>query len=272
MSRFTIPAVLATVLLVCVSCTPEESKTPAIDANKSEGKTANTLETTAGKVGGAAKNTAEKVTQEVTQAVPPKPPAPTTPEVKMSNTPEANAVLLDPSLATEEAPATYRVRFETSAGNFVVECQREWAPRGADRFYNLVKAGFYNDVRFFRVIPNFMVQFGINGDPTVSAKWRSANIQDDRVTQPNDRGYITFATSGRNSRTTQVFINFKSNRGLDGQGFSPFGKVIEGMDSVDAIYSGHRERPNQGGIQSRGNEYLNESFPELDYVKTAVIE
>jgi peptidyl-prolyl cis-trans isomerase A (cyclophilin A) len=261
MSKIVIPAVLATALSLCVACTPESSKRPPIETT--------TIETKAGETGESAEQTAQKAV-----SVPAKPPAPTTttPEEKMPDTPEVNAVLLDPSLATEEAPATYRARFETSAGNFVVECHRDWAPKGADRFYNLVKAGLFNDVRFFRVIPNFMVQFGINGDPKVSAKWKTANIQDDPVTQPNDRGYITFATSGSNSRTSQVFINFKSNRGLDGQGFAPFGQVVEGMDSVDAIHSGHRERPNQGLIQSRGNEYLNEDFPELDYITTAVIE
>lgn len=168
-------------------------------------------------------------------------------------------------------PDVYKVKFETSCGDFVIEVNREWAPVGADRFYELVDMGFYNECRFFRVVPDFMVQFGINGNPKVQKDWRDASIRDDRVRKSNKRGYITFATSGPNSRTSQVFINFKDNSFLDRQGFAPFGEVVEGMDVVDKIYSGYGEKPDQGEIQSNGNEYLKASFPKLDYIKKATI-
>jgi cyclophilin family peptidyl-prolyl cis-trans isomerase len=184
----------------------------------------------------------------------------------------------NPAALTEKAPATYKARFDTSKGAFVLEVNRSWAPQGADRFYNLVKNGFYDDVRFFRVISGFMVQFGINGDPKTQAPWRDATIPDDKVRQSNKPGYITFATSGPNSRTTQVFINFENNAGLDGQGFAPFGHVISGMNVVNSLYAGYGEGapngkgPHQGRIQRDGNDYLNKEFPKLDYVKKATIE
>jgi peptidyl-prolyl cis-trans isomerase A (cyclophilin A) len=186
--------------------------------------------------------------------------------------------LTNPAALSEAAPPVYKVRFDTSKGPFVVEVHRDWAPNGADRFYNLVKNGFYDDTRFFRVISGFMVQFGINGEPAISAPWRTATISDDPVKQSNKRGYITFATSGRNSRTSQVFINFTDNAGLDGQGFSPFGQVVSGMNVVDALYSGYGEGapsgrgPEQGRIQREGNAYLKKDFPSLDYIKKATIE
>lgn len=186
--------------------------------------------------------------------------------------------LSNPASLNEKAPATYKVKFDTSKGAFVVEVHRDWAPNGADRFYNLVKNGFYNDARFFRVISGFMVQFGINGNPQLSKVWRDANIKDDPVKASNKRGYITFATAGPDTRTTQVFINFANNAGLDDQGFAPFGQVISGMDVVDSLYSGYSEGapqghgPNQGVVQSMGNAYLDKAFPKLDYIKTATIE
>jgi peptidyl-prolyl cis-trans isomerase A (cyclophilin A) len=186
--------------------------------------------------------------------------------------------LSNPASLNEKAPATYKVKFDTSKGAFVVEVHRDWAPNGADRFYNLVKNGFYNDARFFRVISDFMVQFGINGNPKISAVWRDANIKDDPAKASNKRGYITFATAGPDTRTTQVFINFANNAGLDDQGFAPFGQVISGMDVVDSLYSGYGEGapqghgPNQGVVQSMGNAYLDKAFPKLDYIKTATIE
>jgi peptidyl-prolyl cis-trans isomerase A (cyclophilin A) len=185
--------------------------------------------------------------------------------------------LSNPASLTEKAPATYKVKFDTSKGSFVVEVHRDWAPNGADRFYNLVKNGFYNDARFFRVISGFMVQFGINGDPQISKVWRDANIKDDPVKASNKRGMITFATAGPDTRTTQVFINFGDNAGLDDQGFAPFGQVISGMDAVDALYAEYGEGapqghgPNQGVVQSMGNAYLAKAFPKLDYIKTATI-
>ncbi len=181
------------------------------------------------------------------------------------------AALKNPAGLTEQAPAVYKAAFDTSAGNFVVEVHRDWAPKGADRFYNLVKNGFYDDCRFFRVVPGFMVQFGINGAPAIQRVWRDANITDDPVKQSNKRGYITFATAGKNTRTTQVFINFADNAGLDSQGFAPFGKVVTGMNVVDKIYAGDGEKPEQGYIQQQGNAYLAKNFPKLDYIKTATI-
>ncbi len=182
------------------------------------------------------------------------------------------AALKNPASLKETAPDMYKVNFDTSAGAFIVEVHRDWAPHGADRFYNLVKNGFYDQARFFRVVPHFMVQFGINGNPAIQANWVNANIQDDPVKESNKRGYITFATRGPNTRTTQVFINFANNASLDRQGFAPFGQVISGMDVVDKINAQYGEQPNQGQIQSGGNTYLNKDFPKLDYVKKATIE
>ena len=180
--------------------------------------------------------------------------------------------LANPASLTEQAPATYKASFDTSAGQFVIEVHRAWAPKGADRFYNLVKNGFYDEARFFRVLPNFMVQFGINGDPGIQSHWASANITDDPVKQSNKKGYVTFAkSSAPNSRTTQVFINFKDNGFLDSQGFAPFGEVTSGMDVVEKITDQYQEKPNQGSIQQQGNAYLKAQFPKLDYVKKATI-
>lgn len=188
----------------------------------------------------------------------------------------ANPALLDPKLATETAPDSYRVKFDTTKGEFVVKVTRAWAPNGADRFYNLVKIGYYNDIAFFRVVDGFMVQFGIHGIGDVNKVWRNARIQDDPATHHNTRGQVTFATAGPNTRTTQVFINFGDNSNLDSQGFAPFGEVEgNGMEVVDSLYKGYGEGyphgggPDQGRLQMKGNSYLKESFPEMDYVKTA---
>src|SRR5256884_7631383 len=175
------------------------------------------------------------------------------------------------------APATVRARFETSKGAFVIEVQREWAPLGADRFYNLVKSGYYDGTRFFRVIAGFMAQFGIHGDPRVAAVWRDARIADDPVRQHNTRGMVSFATAGPGTRTTQLFINYGNNSALDGSGFSPFGQVVEGLEVVDRLYGGYGEGaprgrgPDQSTVQAQGNAYLERQFPELDYVKRAGI-
>ncbi len=194
--------------------------------------------------------------------------------------PDASDPLMYPASAemNESAPDLYRASFETSKGTFVLEIHREWAPLGADRFYNLVHNGYFDDVRFFRVIEGFMVQFGLHGDPYVSGAWRNHPLTDDPVTQSNSRGMITFATSGPDSRTTQVFINFRDNTNLDDMGFAPFGEVVEGMDVVDQLYSGYGEGapsgqgPIQQNILARGNDYLDEGFPDLDRVIKATIE
>jgi len=185
---------------------------------------------------------------------------------------------LDPAKLTAKAPEVFKARFETTKGPFVIEVHRAWAPHGADRFYNLVANGYYDDTRFFRVIDGFMAQFGINGNPAVNAVWREANIADDPVKQSNTRGMVSFATRGPNTRTTQLFINYSNgNAQLDGMGFAPFGKVVEGMEVVDALYSGYGEGapsgagPDQQRAQSEGNKYLAKEFPKLDVIKTARI-
>jgi peptidyl-prolyl cis-trans isomerase A (cyclophilin A) len=181
--------------------------------------------------------------------------------------------LRTPSKLKETAPAVFHAAFDTTAGPFVVQVTRAWAPKGADRFYNLVKHGYYDNGRFFRVLPNFMVQFGINGNPSIQSAWREANITDDPVTQSNRRGFITFAKSGMpNSRTTQVFINFTDNSRLDAGGFAPFGQVISGMEAVDKITAAYGEAPDQGRIQAEGNAYLTRQFPKLDYIRKATIQ
>ncbi len=183
-----------------------------------------------------------------------------------------------PAAAEAQAPDSYKVHFDTSKGAFVLQVNRSWAPLGADRFYTLVKSGFYDGARFFRVLPGFVVQFGIAADPAVSAKWRNANLPDDPVSQSNRPGTITFATGGPNTRTTQVFINLADNARLDSSGFSPFGSVTQGMDVVEQLYSGYGEgAPNGSGpaqpqAEAEGNAYLEREFPKLDYIKKATIE
>ena len=191
--------------------------------------------------------------------------------------PDYNPMLLTPDALAATAPDVFQARFETSKGDFVIEVHRDWSPNGADRFYNLVSNGFYDDVRFFRVIDGFMAQFGIHGDSAVAAAWREARIPDDAVVQSNTRGFISYAMGGPGTRTTQVFINFVDNGRLDGMGFSPFGQVVEGMEVVDQINSEYGEGapsgtgPMQAMIQYRGNAYLNDEFPRLDHVIRATI-
>jgi peptidyl-prolyl cis-trans isomerase A (cyclophilin A) len=195
-----------------------------------------------------------------------------------ASAPAMSQGLMNPAALNGQAPATYKAKFDTSKGAFEVEVHRDWAPAGADRFYNLVKNGFFDNARFFRVVSGFMVQFGLNGDPNVSAQWRQARIPDDQVKQSNTRGMITFATAGPNTRTTQVFINFANNANLDGMGFAPFGQVVSGMSVVDALYNGYGEGaprgmgPDQGRIQQEGNAYLMKDFGKLDYINKATIE
>jgi peptidyl-prolyl cis-trans isomerase A (cyclophilin A) len=185
----------------------------------------------------------------------------------------AQTALKNPSALKERAPAVYKVKFDTTAGVFEVEVHTDWAPIGADRFYNLVKNGYYDGCRFFRVVPGFVVQFGINGDAAIQRNWTNATIPDDKVTQGNTRGFVTFAKSSEpNSRTTQLFVNFADNSRLNRQGFAPFGKVTMGMEVVDKIFSGYGEKPDQDRIEKEGNAYLTKNFPKLDYIKKATIE
>jgi len=189
----------------------------------------------------------------------------------------ASGDFADPSKLTAKAPESFKAKFETTKGAFTIEVTRSLAPNGADRFYNLVKSGYFKDIAFFRVIPGFMAQFGIHGDPAVSAAWREARITDDPVKGSNTRGAVTFAMAGPNTRTTQLFINFGDNARLDQMGFPPFGKVVDGMDVVDKINGEYGEGaprgggPDQRGVQSKGNAYLKDSFPNLDYIKSATI-
>jgi peptidyl-prolyl cis-trans isomerase A (cyclophilin A) len=173
--------------------------------------------------------------------------------------------------ASTTAPDTFRVAFVTSRGPFTVEVDRALAPLGADRFYQLVTSGYFTDVRFFRVVPGFVAQFGMNGDPKVNDEWQKKTILDDSVKTTNARGTIVFATSGPNSRANQFFINLVDNTRLDGMGFAPFGRVTDGMAVVDSIYSGYGEQPDQGQIGLKGNAYLTAAFPKLDYIKSATV-
>lgn len=187
---------------------------------------------------------------------------------------------LDPSQATETAPATFEVRLQTTKGDLLVRINRSWAPLGADRFYNSVRVGFYDDVAFFRVLRTpapFIAQFGINGNPEINTKWSEARISDDPVTQSNRRGTLVFAMAGPNTRTTQLFINYADNHRLDQMGFAPFGEVIEGMEVADSLYADYGEGhprgpgPSQDRISAEGNAYLRSEFPELDYILNAEI-
>ena len=192
--------------------------------------------------------------------------------------PAAQPSLDKPKTLNLKAPDTYRARFATSKGDFVIEVHRAWAPNGADRFYNLVKAGYYNETRFFRVVSGFMAQIGIHGKPELNAIWRDERIPDDPAVKSNTRGFVSFATAGPGTRTTQFFINYDNgNSRLDTMGFSPFGQITSGMEVVDKLYAEYGEGapqgrgPNQGRIQSEGNAYLMRDFPQLDYVKEATI-
>jgi len=180
-----------------------------------------------------------------------------------------------PAQLIESAPGLFRARFATNIGPFVIEAHRDWAPLAADRFYNLVKNGFYDGNRFFRVLDGFMAQFGLNGDPEIQSAWQTANLMDEPPKQSNLRGYVTFTReSGPNSRYTMVFINVKDNSYLDADGFAPFGQVVAGMDVVNKLYSGYGRTnvPDQRRIIREGNAYLQQEYPKLDFIRTATIE
>lgn len=193
---------------------------------------------------------------------------------KQAQTPPATPSLDSPSKHTAKAPDNFSVNFETTQGNFTLAITRKWSPLGADRFYNLVRAGFFTDVIFFRVVKNFVVQFGIHGNPKLATKWLDANIQDDTVVESNKRGYITYAkSSAPNSRSTQLFINLKDNTSLDSMGFSPFGRVSKGMEVVDKLFGGYGEEVTQlqGEIAQQGNAYLEKNYPKLDRINKATV-
>lgn len=178
----------------------------------------------------------------------------------------------DTAIRSGPAPSEFKASFDTSRGTFLVLVHRDWSPLDADRFYQLIKIGFFDGARFFRVVPGFIVQFGINGDPRIQEQWHEQNVPDDPVKEKNQRGTLAFAKAGPNTATTQIFINLGNNSGsLDPQGFSPFGGVVEGMSVVDNLYSGYGEQPQQPQIEGQGNQYLETNFPKLDYIKTAKI-
>jgi peptidyl-prolyl cis-trans isomerase A (cyclophilin A) len=196
-------------------------------------------------------------------------PAPKAPAHTAPTAPRPS--LLNPASLHAKAPAVFKARFTTTAGDFVVEVHRDWAPLGADRFYNLVRNGYFTNASFFRVVPGFVVQFGLSANPAVNKVWHDAKIQDDPVVQSNKRASLVFATAGPNTRTTQLFINFGDNARLDGMGFAPFGSVVEGMDVVDKIYSGYGESPRQDLITDQGDTYIAANFPKIDKIKLARI-
>lgn len=204
-----------------------------------------------------------------------KAPAKTTPgktgTAKTTAAARPNRALLNPAALKAKAPELFKAKFTTTKGDFVVEVHRAWAPVGADRFYNLVKNGFFSDAAFFRVMPGFIVQFGLGPSPAINKAWERAKIPDDPVKETNRKGYLTFATAGPNTRTTQLFINLGDNAGLDPQGFAPFGMVVEGMDVVEKINPEYREQPAQDRITNEGKPYLEKSFPNIDYIKSAQI-
>ncbi|HEY4216479.1 MAG TPA: peptidylprolyl isomerase [Gemmatimonadaceae bacterium] len=174
-------------------------------------------------------------------------------------------------IVTGPAPDSFRVTFNTSRGPFVVQVTRAWAPLGADRFFQLVQSGFFDENRFFRVVPGFVAQFGINDKPAINNTWDAKRIPDDSVRQTNARGTLVFATEGPQTRSHQLFINLADNARLDPLGFAPIGRVVEGMNAVDSIYNGYADEPDQHFIQTLGNSYLARMFPKLDFIKTATV-
>ena len=187
--------------------------------------------------------------------------------------PVQKPALTDVAAFNETAPEIYRTLFVTSAGSFAVRVTRAWSPHAADRFYNLVKNGFYDDCRFFRVVPKFMAQFGIHGDPAVSAAWRDATLPAERARVSNTRGRVTFAQGVMaSSRTTQVFINYGDNSKLDLDNFAPFGEVVTSMLIVERIYGEYGEGADQAAIQAGGNPFLKQYLPRLDYIRSATVE
>ena len=189
--------------------------------------------------------------------------------------PASDAGLPPAAQDVPQAPASFRVQFETSRGRFVMEARRAWAPRGVDRLYQLVQSGFFDNTRFFRVVTGFMVQFGVSGDPAVNKAWEKLSIPDDSVTQSNQRGFVSFAMAGPDTRTTQLFINLVDNRNLDEMGFAPVARVVEGMAVVDSLYAGYGDGPPAGfgpdqiRLMAEGNAYLERDFPKLDFIRTA---
>ena len=223
----------------------------------------------------ATNSTAAPATAVTTSAAATSPAVPPVPPNDRDARPLASTLhpaLLDPSKAQEKAPDVFKAKFTSTKGDFVIEAHRDWAPNGVDRFFNLVKLGFYDDTRFFRAVEGFMVQFGISGDPAVAARWQEAGFPDDPVKQSNKRGFVTFAQRPTpNSRSTQVFINYSDGNARLDNSFAPFARVVQGMEIVESLYKGYGETPNQALIQAQGNAYLDAQFPKLDGIKHAEI-
>ncbi len=273
-------SVTAPLVLLLVGChRPPE---PSFQPEPAQSPSSHTDMGSVGTTGSAGGDQASRGAQSpATPASPPAGPGATAPAAMPPATAAAatgaiDPRLLDPSRDNATAPARYTVALDTTKGKVLIDVTRSWSPHGADRFYNLVKIGFFTDVAFFRVISGFMAQAGISGTPQIAAAWDRANIPDDPVVKHNTRGMVSFATAGPNSRATQFFIDFGDNSRLDSMGFSPIGKVRD-MRPVDALYSGYGEGapggrgPSQGEIQHEGNAYLHASFPQLDYIRSARI-
>jgi len=257
---------LATILLALIAASACESKTSKPDQNG-----------VAEQKGDAAEKAAPEEDQAGTENTKPAAEQADGEAIPTLSDDALNPLLLEPAKVTQgEAPKTFDAKFITSQGDFTVQFVREWGPIGVDRAYQLIKADYYDGISFFRVIPGFMAQFGIHANPKVSAAWQNERIKDDPVTQSNTRGMVTFAkTNMPDSRLTHLFINYGNNASLDGQGFAPVGKVVEGMEVVEKLYGGYGggppTGPNQGALTEQGNPYLQQKFPKLDYIKDVVI-
>ncbi|MCU0228876.1 MAG: peptidylprolyl isomerase [Bryobacterales bacterium] len=257
-------AVLVAALLLMGSCAKKEEAAPATNSQSAE-------QTSSAPADGAT------ATEEPVSRPTPAGGESTTETAPAVETPTAGAAPAtitrpaqpEPARVPPRDPNVFIVRFETTKGDIDIECHSDWAPIGAARFRELVESGYYDGARFFRVVPNFVVQFGLAANPLLTAKWDNSNLRDDPVQQSNRRGYMTFATAGPNTRTTQIFINLADNARLDGMGFAPFARVIRGMDAVDSIDSRYGEQPQQPRIEDEGETYLSQNFPNLDKIVKA---
>jgi peptidyl-prolyl cis-trans isomerase A (cyclophilin A) len=264
-------------LLIPMACSTSDTETPAEPEASAEAAQAEMKAADDTKTAESIAAEPEPEPEPAAKAEAPKADPPDERKIVEKAPPKKN-LLLEPTTKYDQAPAEFKIQFETTKGNFTVRMVRDWSPRGVDHLHHLVSSGYYTDIAFFRAIEGFMVQFGMHGDPKINGLWADTNIQDEPVKVSNKRGYMSFAKSNApNSRSTQLFINLVDNSNLDGYGFSPIGEVIEGMSVVDSIYMGYGEGaprgrgPSQGLINQQGNAYLKSQFPNLDYIKTAKI-
>ncbi len=250
-------------LVLLASCARKE-EAPPTPAGSAPAETAQEAGSAAGEAVARPTPTGEAPAAEAPATEAPAATASTPPTITRPAQPE-------PARVPPRDPNVFMVRFETTKGNVDIECHSDWAPLGAARFRELVETGYFDGARFFRVVPGFVVQFGLAANPLITAKWDRSELRDDPVLQSNKRGYITFATAGPNTRTTQIFINLGDNERLDGMGFAPFGRVVRGMDAVDSIDSRYGEQPQQPRIEDEGEAYLQQSFPNLDKIVRATV-